>query len=260
MTASYDDHPVERWWDYTSLIRTHANRWRLLQVVLMGIFGQFSGNGLAYYITIIFEQLGVKTVAAQLGYNILYSVVCAIGAVSGALLADHMPRRRVLTIGPAIMASLLAIFVGLNSMVSKYVNVDEEVPQPLARGALAMYMLFGAVIAFVYTPLQSLLPVEALSNSMRAKGLTVYTYTMGCMGFINMFLGPIGLYNIQYRYIAIFAAFDAFESVVWYFCGVESCGKTLEELDEVYEAPYPPAANGGAKLGVAARRMLGLRT
>jgi surface polysaccharide O-acyltransferase-like enzyme len=161
-----------------------------------------------------------------------------------------MPRRRVLTIGPAIMASLLAIFVGLNSMVSKYVNVDEEVPQPLARGALAMYMLFGAVIAFVYTPLQSLLPVEALSNSMRAKGLTVYTYTMGCMGF----------YNIQYRYIAIFAAFDAFESVVWYFCGVESCGKTLEELDEVYEAPYPPAANGGAKLGVAARRMLGLRT
>lgn len=144
-----------------------------------------------------------------------------------------MPRRRVLVIGPAIMSGLLAIFVGLNSMISGKLGADGKgpIPNDLARGALAVYMLFGCVIAFVYTPLQSLLPVEALSNSMRAKGLTIYTFTMGAMGFINMFAGPIGLYSIGYKYIIVFVVVDALEVVVWYFCCVEAVGRTLEELD-----------------------------
>jgi len=143
------------------------------------------------------------------------------------------------------MSGLLAIFVGLNSMINKALGPsgDAPIPDPLARGALATYMLFGCVISFVYTPLQSVLPVEALSNNMRAKGLAIYTFTMQAMGFINMFAGPVGLFNIGYKYIIIFVVFDAFESVAWYFLGVESVGRTLEEMDDVYAAPYPPGAS-----------------
>jgi hypothetical protein len=269
MTASYDESPVEAWYDYRSLFATHGNRWRMVQVMLMGIFGQFSGNGLAYYITIIFEQLGIKSVAAQLGYNILFSVVCAIGALAGASLADHMPRRRVLVIGPAVMAGLLAIFVGLNALIAQKVGPDDKgfLPDSLAQGALAVYMLFGATIAFVYTPLQSLLPVEALSNSMRAKGLTAYTYTMvsfDCLfslttraawalstcssvlldsttlvtSILLFCTSKSGANTNRYS-----AGFDGLESVIWYFCAVESCGRTLEEMDDIYAQPYPPGAS-----------------
>ncbi|TXT07360.1 hypothetical protein VHUM_03080 [Vanrija humicola] len=245
MKQSFALQKMERWWDYRTLFKDHAARWRMVQVIMMGIFGQFSGNGLAYYITVIFKQIGVTTVPAQLGYNILYSCMCAIGALTGALLTDTMPRRRVLVIGPAVMSALLAIFVGLNSMINKQVGPDGtgHLDPPLARGALAIYILFGIFISFVYTPLQSVLPVEALSTQMRGKGLAVYTFTMMSMGLINMFAGAQGLGKIGYKYIIIFVVFDAFESVAWYFFGVESCGRTLEELDEIYHQAYPPGAS-----------------
>jgi len=54
MRTSYAVNRMEKWWDYRPLFATHAGRWRMVQVLLMGVFGQFSGNGLAYYITIIF--------------------------------------------------------------------------------------------------------------------------------------------------------------------------------------------------------------
>lgn len=66
---------------------------------MISIFGQFSGNGLGYFNTVIFGQLGVTTSSAQLGYNLLNSVLSAIGALSAVALTDRMPRRKVLVIG-----------------------------------------------------------------------------------------------------------------------------------------------------------------
>lgn len=39
-------------------------------------------------------------------------------------------------------------------------------------------VLFGVACAFTYTPLQAVVPVEALSTSMRAKGLAVCNFLM----------------------------------------------------------------------------------
>jgi predicted MFS family arabinose efflux permease len=66
---------------------------------MISIFGQFSGNGLGYFNTVIFANIGVKTVSQQLGYNILSSVVSAIGAITAVCYTDRMPRRTVLVWG-----------------------------------------------------------------------------------------------------------------------------------------------------------------
>lgn len=81
------------------LFFSHSGRWRMAQVLMISIFGQFSGNGLGYFNTVIFEQLGITTSSAQLGYNLLNSVLSAIGALSAVALTDRMPRRKVLVIG-----------------------------------------------------------------------------------------------------------------------------------------------------------------
>ena len=64
----------------------------MAQVIMMSIFGQYSGNGLAYFNTVIYYNLGIKSVPKQLAYNLLYAVMSAIGAVIGASLTDRMPR------------------------------------------------------------------------------------------------------------------------------------------------------------------------
>jgi hypothetical protein len=46
------------WWDYRALFRTKNHRWRFAMVMFMSVFGQFSGGGLGYFNTVIYNSLG----------------------------------------------------------------------------------------------------------------------------------------------------------------------------------------------------------
>jgi hypothetical protein len=154
-----------------------------------------------------------------------------------------MKRRYVLTFGTGLLSITLAVFVGLTSVIQKAVDKDEPINEGVGRGAIAVYMLFGVFCAFVYTPLQATVTVEHLSTAMRAKGLAWCNVVSQTMGFINLFCGPIALENIGYYYIMFFIFWDLIEALCWWFLGVESQGRSLEELDWVYEQKNPIAAS-----------------
>ncbi|WWC85604.1 uncharacterized protein L201_000468 [Kwoniella dendrophila CBS 6074] len=228
------------WWDYRPLFASHNGRWRMAQVLMISIFGQFSGNGLGYFNTIIYKNLGITSVPQQLGYNLLNSVVSAVGALTAVSLTDRMNRRPVLIIGTFICAVTLAINSGLSAKLdSQGVNITKSVGQ----GALAAYFLFNIIFSFTYTPLQGVIPAEALDTNMRAKGLAASGVIVNAIGFINQFAGPIALNNIKYKYIYIFVGWDVVESILWYFFCVESQGRTIEQLDWVYNQPNPVKAS-----------------
>ncbi|KAF2998367.1 hypothetical protein E8E14_005582 [Neopestalotiopsis sp. 37M] len=216
--------------NYRPLFFSHSGRWRMAQVLMISIFGQFSGNGLGYFNTVIFEQLGITTSSAQLGYNLLNSVLSAIGALSAVALTDRMPRRKVLVIGT----------FGLSAAINEQ---GENIITSYAQGGLAAYFLFNIIFSFTYTPLQAVVVTEALETTIRAKGLAASGVIVSAMGFINQFAGPIALGNIGYRYIYVFVGWDVIESIIWYFFGVEAQGRTLEELAWVYDQPNPVKAS-----------------
>lgn len=91
--------------------------------------------------------------------------------------------------------------------------------------------------------------------------------------FYNTYVTAIALKSIAWKYYLVFVAlnltygtscayttqtsqtsqtshspfwhifFDSFFlGIIWYFIGVETKGRTLEELKEVFEAPWPPTA------------------
>lgn len=228
------------WWDYRPLLLSHAGRWRMLQVLMISIFGQFSGNGLGYFNTVIFRQLGVTSVPQQLGYNILNQCLSAIGALTAVCLTDRMPRRKVLVAGTFMCAVALAANAGLST------TLDSQQPNPIlsyGQGALASYFLFNIIFSFTYTPLQGAIPTEALETTMRAKGLAASAIIVNAMGFINQFAGPIALKNIRHNYVYVFVGWDIIETIIWYFYGVESQGRTLEQLEWVYDQPNPVKAS-----------------
>lgn len=78
---------------------THSGRWRFAQVIMISIFGQWSGNGLGYFNATIFNILGYKSSSTQLLLNIVNSIVSAVGAGIAVVFTDKMPRRPVLIFG-----------------------------------------------------------------------------------------------------------------------------------------------------------------
>ena len=198
------------------LFFTKNGRWRMSQVLMISIFGQFSGNGLGYFNVIIFKNLGIEGASQQLGYNLLNSVISAVGALTAVSLTDRMPRRPVLIWGTLACAGLLAINSGLSAVLDKQVKSDTVV-LAVGQGALAAYFMFNVVFSFTYTPLQGVIPAEALETTMRAKGLAASGIIVNGIGFINQFATPVALKNIGYKFIFIFVAWDCFESLMWYF-------------------------------------------
>lgn len=206
------------WWDYRPIFTTHNGRWRFAQIVMISVFGQFSGNGLGYYNPAIFDLIGIKSTAQQLGYNVLNSCLSAIGAGVGVSLSDKMPRREVLIYGTFASAVMLAINGATSHVLKGYTKDGDITPAglPLAKTALAFYFLFNTVYSFAYTPLQGVIPAEALDTNLRAKGLAASGMLVGLIGFINAYAGPIALHNIGNNYIWVFVAWDSIETLLWY--------------------------------------------
>lgn len=148
-----------------------------------------------------------------------------------------MPRVDTSSLGCSVW---LAINSGLQSQIAKD---PTHIAQPIAQGALAAYFLFSFFYMFTYTPLQAVIPSEALETTMRAKGLAVSNIITGAMGFLNQFAGPIALKNIGYKYVYFFVAWDAVEAGLWWLFAVEAQGRTLEELEWIYDQKRPVKAS-----------------
>lgn len=71
----------------------------------------------------------------------------------------------------------------------------------------------------------------------------LFQWTAGAAGFLNTFVAPIALANIGYWFYVFFVFWDCLEFAVIYFFFVETKGRTLEELEEVFTAKNPAKAS-----------------
>lgn len=148
------------------------------------------------------------------------------------------------------MAISLAIVAGT---AAGYVH--EPSNKAMSSASIAFIYIFGCVFAFAFTSMQPIYPGEVCDNVQRAKAMGVFQLTGGAAGFLNTFVAPIALKNIGYWFYVFFVFWDLFEFAVIYFFFVETKGRTLEELDEVFEAPNPRKAST-AKVRVRRARVV----
>lgn len=128
-----------------------------------------SGNGLGYFNTVIYANLGVSSVSEQLGYNLLNSVVSAVGAYTAVFLTDRMPRRKVLIFGTLTCAVMLAINAGLSSIIDKQIVGKLPVNKSIAQGALAAYFMFNIIFRYVRS--------DCIELNRKHADLSSFTYT-----------------------------------------------------------------------------------
>ncbi len=90
------DGADKRWWDYRGLFMTSSQRWRSAMVIMMGVAGQFSGNGLGYFNLQIYEAVGYDNYM-QFVLNLANSFTSAVSAFRWLLC-----RRNVLYLTPTL--------------------------------------------------------------------------------------------------------------------------------------------------------------
>jgi hypothetical protein len=73
----------------------------------------------------------------------------------------------------------------------------------------------------------------------------------------NTFVTAVALEAISWKYYILFVVLNLVYAGAWYVLGVETGGRTLEELNEVFESKWPPTASR-QKTGSARRESEGL--
>ncbi|TFK27739.1 general substrate transporter [Coprinopsis marcescibilis] len=224
----------KRWWDFRPLFRTRADRYRAYMVILIGSFGQLSGNGLiTYFMPILLKNAGITSQDRQLTLNFVNSVTSYIGALCGSAVIDRFGRRRILLTATGAVTVVLAIVTGL-------LSDSGELNSTRSNAGITFIFLFMVIFSFGWTPMQALYPAEVLSYEARAKGLAFLGIVTQTSSLINTFGLPVALEKLTWKVYLIFLCWDMFEVVMIFFFVVETKGFTLEEIGEIFDHPGNP--------------------
>ncbi|KAI1635554.1 putative hexose transport-related protein [Biscogniauxia mediterranea] len=227
---------AQSWWNYWDLFETHNARWRFLMNAFMSFFAQMAGNSvLTYYLP---SMYGIISTERRLLLTFATSIVGCAGAVVGSATNDWIGRRTKLWVGSIVLACLFAAVTGFSSQFGdgKTANVS------LSNAGVSMIFLFGLAYSFVYTPLTATYCAEVQNNHTRAKGMGLHVIMSNCANLYNTYVTAIALEAVSWRYYFLFVGLNLVYGLVWFFLGVETRGRTLEELDAVFDSKWPPKA------------------
>ncbi|KAI1491486.1 lactose permease [Biscogniauxia mediterranea] len=230
------NHDSNPWWDFRELGNTRAARYRLAMVIAMAFIGQWSGNNVvSYFMPEMISSAGIKDVSTQLLINAINPIFSMLAAIYGATLLDKLGRRTMMLGG---LAGSLVFYVLLTAFTAETVHNPN-----LSYGTIVSIYLFGICFAWGFTPLQTLYAVECLENRTRAKGSGLSYLFLNVAMIVNTYGISVGIQAIQWRLYLVYIGWIMVEMVVIYFFFVETAGKTLEELGEIFAAPNPRKAS-----------------
>ncbi|KAL2430675.1 Lactose permease [Exophiala dermatitidis] len=241
------DGSDKRWWDYRGLFNKRSSLYRVGVACWFSAFTQWSGNSvLSYFMSAVLDTAGVNDSIGKANVSLGYSVFQFVFAVLGAHFVERIGRRKMMMagfFGVSIVWICMTASAGTlaSSLVSGSVDGGDAVFSNHAAGhaVLAFIFIYGAVYSFNLTPLQSLYPVECISFEIRAKGMAFQSFFVNAAGLINQFAWPIALKKIEWKTYIIFIVWTAIQGVLSYFFFPETRKRTLEELDQIFEAKNP---------------------
>ncbi|KAL3421658.1 lactose permease [Phlyctema vagabunda] len=233
MNLFRDENP---WWDFRELVNTRGARYRLYMVIGMSFFGQWSGNNVvSYFMPAMIENAGIDNKSTQLLLNAINPIFSMMGAVYGATLLDKLGRRVMMLAG--LSGGLIAY-----CMLTAF-TAESEKHANLSYGVIVSIFLFGVIFSWGFTPLQTLYAVECLENRTRAKGSGLNFLFLNIAMVVNTYGISIGIEKIGWKLYLVYIAWISIELVLIYFFFVETAGKTLEEMKDIFDAPNPRKAS-----------------
>jgi Na+/melibiose symporter-like transporter len=225
-------------WNYKILWNNRPNRLRMWLLILVAVFANFIGGSvISYYLPVMVEGIGITSTSDQLLINGINTIVGFVAGLFGSFFVDKFGRRPLFLWGTFLTG---LVYIPITVLAARGEAYEEgKVPLPQAYAFIAMVFSYGIFWGFCWTPLQALYPAEILNNEIRAKGMGVKGLLTGLSSFINTYGTSVSLNQIGWKTYIIFLVLHFIHNgMMWYSC-VETKGRTLEEIDEIFNDPKP---------------------
>lgn len=245
---------------WKSMVRTEGNRYRMFLVLCMGLFSQWSGNGLIAYckqwhraLTItrltradlsrVMDSVGITNKTTQALVNGLINIWNWSIALTTAFFVERIGRRPLFRISTVGMLCVFAAWV----VASERSAVTEASSAGIA--VIALIFVYQIFYCIALSPLPVAYSVEVLPYSIRAKGMATYVFATKAAVFVNQYVNPIGLENLGWRFYIVYVAVLAVESLIAYGWFIETKGKALEEIAVIFDGEESNVAHNQHVLG-----------
>ncbi|EFX01519.1 hexose transporter [Grosmannia clavigera kw1407] len=216
--------------NFQQLVKSKQSMRRLMLVLSVAIISMASGNNIVtFYLGKMLDNAGITNSTTQLEINIILNCWCLVVACCGTLLVDKVGRRPLAIWSSVAMTAFLFIMGGLTKLYGDSTNTSG------IYGTVAMMFLFMGAYSFGWTPLSQLYPPEVLNYSVRSVGMGAYTFLANGIGLMVAMAFPYALDAIGWKTYMINGCWDVLQLVFVIIFWVETQGKTLEEIDEIFD-------------------------
>ncbi|KID68864.1 Major facilitator superfamily domain, general substrate transporter, partial [Metarhizium hybridum] len=140
-----------------------------------------------------------------------------------------------------LLIACLFIIGGLSKI---YADDPVGASKGLIYGDVAVMFLFQGFYSIAWTPLLTLYPPEVMDYPTRANGVAFSQFTLNGLAMLLVFVMPIGLDNIGWRMYMINGSWDIITFLLIAVFWVETKGKTLEEIDAIFERERHSSVSG----------------
>ncbi|KAI1813132.1 general substrate transporter [Poronia punctata] len=221
---------------YLDFFKTRGNRYRLAVLFSLGLFSQWSGNGIiSNYSNILYDEAGVHHAEQKFGLQTGTTSLSLIVSITMATLVDKFGRR------PLFLASTGSMFgIFIFWTLTSGLNGEHKAATPGAdKGLIFFIWLFQIGYSIAWSGLLVAYAIEILPYKLRAKGLMVLNLTIQVALLLNEYANPVAFKAFQqahaWKLYLIYTVWIALEFLFVFFMYVETKGPTLEELAKVID-------------------------
>ncbi|KAL4860952.1 hypothetical protein BDV12DRAFT_208647, partial [Aspergillus spectabilis] len=225
---------------YLDLFRTAANRRRTTIAAIIGFYGSWAGNSvISYYLSLVLNTIGIEDVASQTLINALLQVFSWLCAIAAGTMIDRIGRRPLWLISAVGMCVSFVIWTILSS------RFDATKEEAMGRAVLAFIFIYTLFFTIGISPMSYAYPIELYQYSLRGRGLSFSNSITMCGLILGMFVNPLALTDIGWRYYIVFCVLLGLMIILVFFLFPETKGRTLEETVEIFEGPKANEADAG---------------
>lgn len=210
---------------WSELWRTPGNRHRLLILISIGFFSQWSGNGLvSYYIHFVLDQVKILNSDTQLLINGVLQGVNMIVAIGTCFFVEKIGRRVLFLTSTS---GMLVIFISWTICAAEFALHQTKAAK---YGVIVMIFIYYMFYNIAFAGLLVGYSVEILPFNIRAKGITIMFLSIDIALFFNQYVNPIAMSRLDWKYYIVYDVWLLFEVIVVYRYYIETRNTPLEEI------------------------------